>query len=69
MIEELDVVALLIDRADLGLRKGQVGTVVSSYGEGKAFEVEFVDDEGETYAIETFAPEQLLKLYHDVKAA
>lgn len=69
MIEELDVVALLIDRADLGLRKGQVGAVVCSYGEGKAFEVEFVDDEGETYALETFAPEQLLKLYHDVRAA
>jgi len=69
MIEELDVVALLIDRADLGLRKGQVGTVVCRYGEGQAFEVEFVDDDGETYALETFAPEQLLKLYHDVKAA
>ncbi len=69
MIEELDVVALLIDRSDLGLRKGQVGTVVSSYGEGKALDVEFVDDDGATYALETFAPEQLLKLYHDVKAA
>ncbi len=69
MIEELDTVALLIDRPDLSLRKGQVGAVVAAYGEGEAFEVEFVDDEGATYAMATFPTDQLLKLYHDVKAA
>lgn len=69
MFDELDVVALLIDRPDLGLSKGQTGTIVSVYGEHEAFEVEFVDDGGVTYGLATFSPEELLKLHFKAKAA
>jgi len=48
----LDVVALLEDLPDLDLCKGQVGTIVEEYEPG-VFEVEFVDANGRTYALET----------------
>jgi hypothetical protein len=69
MIDELDIVALLVDRPDLDLTKGQMGTVVCVYGKHEAFEVEFVDDDGFTYGLETFQPEELLKLHRRAKAA
>ncbi len=69
MLDELDTVALLIDRPDLNLSKGQVGTVVSRLGEDEAFEVEFVDGEGYTYGLATFRAEELLKLHHRAEAA
>jgi len=69
MLDELDVVALLVDRPDLGLGKGQTGTVVCVYGEHEAFEVEFVDNDGLTYGLETFRPDELLKLHFGAKAA
>ena len=50
MLDELDVVALLIDRPDLGLSKGQTGTIVCVYGKHEAFEVEFVDDDGDRHS-------------------
>ena len=45
----LDVVALLQDLPDLGLIRGQVGTIVELY-EPDVFEVEFIDSTGHTYA-------------------
>ncbi|HRD47388.1 MAG TPA: DUF4926 domain-containing protein [Caulobacter sp.] len=69
MIEELDVVALLVERPDLKLSKGSVGTVVAVFGDHEAFEVEFVDPEGQTYGLETFPLSELLKLHHRVEAA
>ena len=69
MLEELDVVALLVDRLDAGLEKGLMGTVVSVHGKQEAFEVEFVDDEGFTFGLETFRPDELLKLHRRAKAA
>ena len=44
----LDVVALLTDVPAHGLLRGQVGTVVELLD--GAYEVEFSDDEGKTYA-------------------
>ena len=41
----LDVVALLADRAADGLARGQVGTVVESFGDDSVL-VEFSDDDG-----------------------
>ena len=58
----LDVVALLSDLPAHGLRRGQVGTVVELLD--SAFEVEFSDDEGKTYAELALAPDQLLVLHH-----
>ena len=45
MIEELDVVALLADRPDLGLKKGERGTVVMVFNETD-FLAEFADEAG-----------------------
>jgi len=60
-IKLLDVVALVEDLPDGGLRHGQVGTVVEVLAPG-VFEVEFSDDEGETYAMLTLRTEQLMAL-------
>lgn len=48
-IHTLDEVALTEDILDHGLRRGQVGTVVELLAPG-VFEVEFVDNDGRTYA-------------------
>jgi hypothetical protein len=58
----LDVVALLSDVPAHGLVRGQVGTVVEVLD--GAYEVEFSDDEGKTYAELALQPDQLLVLHH-----
>ena len=58
MIEELDVVALKRDRADLGLKAGDEGTIVLIYGD-EACEVEFVNPDGTTRVMTAFPVEQL----------
>ena len=58
----LDVVALLADIPSHGLVRGQVGTVVELLD--GAYEVEFSDDEGKTYAELVLASDQLLVLRH-----
>ena len=58
----LDVVALLSDVPPHGLVRGQVGTVVELLD--GAYEVEFSDDEGQTYAELALPPDQLLVLHH-----
>ena len=62
-IRLLDVVALTEDIPDRGLLRGQVGTVVESLGPG-AFEVEFVDNDGRTYATLPLRASQLLVLHY-----
>jgi Domain of unknown function (DUF4926) len=59
----LDVVALTIDLPEFNLYKGQVGTIVEVYAP-EAFEVEFVDLKGKTYAIETLNASQVMKLHY-----
>jgi hypothetical protein len=59
----LDTVALLEDLPELNLHRGQVGTIVEVYEPG-AFEVEFVDTQGHTYALETLSASQLIQLHH-----
>jgi hypothetical protein len=60
-IQLLDVVALIEDLPERGLRRGQVGTVVEALAPG-VFEVEFSDDMGRTYAQLAVRAEQLLVL-------
>ena len=62
-IRLLDVVALTEDVSYHGLLRGQVGTVVESLGSG-AFEVEFVDNDGRTYATLPLRASQLLVLHY-----
>jgi hypothetical protein len=59
----LNVVALLEDLPELGLYRGQVGTIVEEY-EPDVFEVEFSDSTGRAYAIETLNANQLMLLYY-----
>jgi hypothetical protein len=59
----LDVVALLEDLPELGLCRGQVGTIVEVYEPG-AFEVEFSDLNDRAYAIETLNVNQLMLLHY-----
>lgn len=68
-IKLLDVVALTEDLPREGLFRGQVGTVVeilSPY----VYEVEFSDDEGQTYAMKALKAFQLMALhYKHIKVA
>jgi hypothetical protein len=66
-VEELDVVALTVDRPDLGPKAGHVGTIVLKYDDNN-FEVEFVDSEGRTYGLHALPAGQLLKLRHEEAA-
>lgn len=61
--ELLDVVALTGDLPDRGLIRGQVGTIVEVL-DGDAYEVEFSDDEGRTYAALALRPAQFMILHH-----
>ena len=62
-IKLLEVVALTVDLPEEGLVRGQVGTVVEVYAPD-AYEVEFVDDSGHTYALQTLLRHQLMVLHH-----
>ncbi len=61
-IELLDVVALTEDHLEQGLRRGQVGTVVELLAPG-VYEVEFSDNEGQTYALLAVPARQLMVLH------
>lgn len=64
-IRVLDVVALTEDITDRGLLRGQVGTVVESLGPGVC-EVEFVGNDGRTYAMLPLKTNQLLILHYQL---
>ena len=53
MINELDTVALLRDLPEHGLTKGDLGTIVHVYADGKAYEVEFMTLTGDTIGVLT----------------
>jgi Domain of unknown function (DUF4926) len=59
----LDIVALTQDLPEQNLHKGQVGTIVEVYTP-EDFEVEFVDAQGKTYAVETLTAHHLLQLHY-----
>lgn len=62
-IKLLDVVALTEDLPREGLYCGQVGTVVEILAPD-VYEVEFSDDEGQTYAMKALNTFQLMVLHH-----
>ena len=53
MIHELDRVVLTEPVPAERLERGDVGTVVHVYADGKAFEVEFITLDGQTAAVAT----------------
>ena len=66
-IHELDVVALLVDQPDSGLRRGDVGTVVHVFDTTDdhpgGFMIEVVDESGRTQAqIDIVDPSLIVKL-------
>jgi len=67
-IQNLDLVALIVDLPSEQLYRGHVGTVVHVYTPG-TFEVEFVDETGQTYGLTTLRADQLLLLHYEPVAA
>ena len=66
-IHENDVVALLVDLPDSGLRRGDMGTVVQVFDTTEnhpgGFIVEFVDESGSTQAeVDIVDPSLIVKL-------
>ncbi len=57
-INEIDVVALTDDLPELGLNKGETGTVVD-ISESGVFLVEFSNENGEMIALESLKREQI----------
>ena len=66
-IELLDTVALLEDIPERTLKRGEVGTVVEILATN-VYEVEFCDDEGQTYAELALCGEQLVALHNQGEA-
>lgn len=62
-IDLLDTVALLEDLPERKLKRGEVGTVVEILAPG-IYEVEFCDDEGQTYAEFSLRTEQMIVLHN-----
>ncbi len=67
-VKLLDVIAVVDDLPDQGLRRGQVGTVVELLAPG-IYEVEFCDDEGRTYAQASIQRNQLMVLRYEPQPA
>ena len=66
-IKLLDTVALVDDLPERKLKRGEVGTVVEILAPD-VFEVEFSDDEGQTYAELALRAEQLIALHNQGEA-
>lgn len=64
LMKELDVVALLQDIPQKGLKRGQVGTIVEQWNDN-TFEVEFISNKGETLAITEVKEKNLIKLHFE----
>jgi len=66
-IKLLDPVALLEDLPERKLKRGEVGTVVEILAP-EVYEVEFCDDEGQTYAELALRGDQLMTLHNQGEA-
>lgn len=64
----LSAVALLHDRPEKGLKRGQVGTVVELLDD-RVLLIEFSDDSGRCYALEAIDSDLLLELHHEPTSA
>jgi hypothetical protein len=64
MLQLLDVVALTEDLPERDLLRGQVGTIVEILAPD-AYEVEFSDNNGRTYAMLALRGDQLMVLHYE----
>ena len=62
----LDTVALLEDLPKRKLKRGEVGTIVEILAP-EVYEVEFCDDEGQTYAELALRSDQMVALHNKVE--
>lgn len=62
MFGELSTVILAHDITEYSLTKGDEGTIVYIYGNGEAYEVEFINSHGETIAVLTLNPSEIRAL-------
>lgn len=60
----LSMVALMEDVPEKGLVRGQVGTIVKRLESG-VYEIDFSDDNGQTYASAALPADLLMPLYHE----
>jgi Domain of unknown function (DUF4926) len=67
-IKLFDVVALTVDLPEKALLRGQVGTVVEALG-ADAYEVEFSDENGHTYAELALCEDQLMVPHYQAEPA
>ena len=66
-IKILDTVALLEDLLERKLKRGEVGTVVETLAPD-VYEVEFCDDEGQTYMELALRADQIVTLHNQGEA-
>lgn len=67
MFNEIDVVTLTADFPEHGVMKGELGTIVHIHTNPHlAYEVEFVDSDGETTAMFPVLPHQI-ELWRDMR--
>jgi len=59
MYKELDIIVLNENLPEYKIYKGDVGTIVAVYQNGKAYEVEFVSFDGEIIALITLTNNQI----------
>ncbi|NEQ75042.1 MAG: DUF4926 domain-containing protein [Okeania sp. SIO2C9] len=64
LTENMKTTQFMTDK-EIVLPRGQVGTVVEIYEQGKAFEVEFANKNGQTYALVSLEIEKLMLLHID----
>ena len=64
MLEEHGRIVLTTDISDMGLKIGDVGTIVHVYPERRAFEVEFLALDGSTAVVATVLPSQARQTTH-----
>jgi hypothetical protein len=57
--EELEVVYTLVPYPNLGIARGEHGTIVHTLKDERAYFVEFVDDDGTTRAEADFTADQI----------
>jgi Domain of unknown function (DUF4926) len=67
-LNRLDVVALKEDLPQHNLLAEQVGTIVETLAP-EVYEVEFSDDDGQTYAMLPLHSQQLLQLKYQLKVS
>jgi hypothetical protein len=61
--QELDVVELTEDLPEYGLKKGERGAVITAFDEPReAYDLEFVDESGESRFAYSVKPEQITNL-------